>query len=194
MHLIIALFSDNRGRRHLTGASGHSFNTITRALRSQQAAVRAATLTSQRLATPRRTVWPSAPLGAQTAVSNGGPAVISLTVNPPAGRQAVLFDLVVFFLFLGGGKWTEFIQRFSNLWPLKALLPNIPPFMHTFKHRRRCQPWRAKASSSGAVRVRRLAQGHLDAQQTLPDFAMLRFATRNFPANLTNQWRRLELT
>ena len=121
MHLIIALFSDNRGRRHLTGASGHSFNTITRALRSQQAAVRAATLTSQRLATPRRTAWPSAPLGAQTAVSNGGPAVISLTVNPPAGRQAVLFDLVVFFLFLGGGKWTEFIQRFSNLWPLKAL-------------------------------------------------------------------------
>ena len=36
--------------------------------------------------------------------------------------------------------------------------------MHTFTHRRRCQPRRATASSSGAVRVRCLAQGHLNTQ------------------------------
>jgi hypothetical protein len=33
-------------------------------------------------------------------------------------------------------KWTAFIQRFSNQWPIKALyntiLPDIYPFMHTF--------------------------------------------------------------
>ena len=40
----------------------------------------------------------------------------------------------------------------------------IHPFMYTFTHRRRCQPCRATASSSGAVRVRRLAQGHLDTR------------------------------
>ena len=32
--------------------------------------------------------------------------------------------------------------------------------MHTFTHRRRCQRWRATASSSVAVSVRCLAQGH----------------------------------
>ena len=36
--------------------------------------------------------------------------------------------------------------------------------MHTFTHQRRCQPCNATASSSRAVRVRRLAQGHLDTQ------------------------------
>ena len=41
---------------------------------------------------------------------------------------------------------------------------NIHPFMHTFTHRRRCHPRRAIASSSGAVRARRLAQGHLETQ------------------------------
>ena len=34
--------------------------------------------------------------------------------------------------------------------------------MHKFTHQRRCQPRRVTASSSGAVRVRRLAQGHID--------------------------------
>ena len=37
-------------------------------------------------------------------------------------------------------------------------------FIHTFTHRRRCQPRKATASPSGAVRVRRLAQGHLDTR------------------------------
>ena len=45
-----------------------------------------------------------------------------------------------------------------------TILPHIHPFMHTFTHRRRCQPCKATASSSGAVRVRCLAQGHLDNQ------------------------------
>jgi hypothetical protein len=45
-----------------------------------------------------------------------------------------------------------------------TILPNIHPFTHTFTHRRRSLPRRATASSSGAVRVRRLAQGHLDTQ------------------------------
>ena len=48
-----------------------------------------------------------------------------------------------------------FIPRFSNIHPF---------IMHTFTHRRRCQPRRATASWSGAVRVRCLAQGHLDTQ------------------------------
>ena len=46
-----------------------------------------------------------------------------------------------------------------------TILPNNHPFMHTFTHRRRRQPCKAIASWSGAVRVRCLAQGHLDTQQ-----------------------------
>ena len=34
--------------------------------------------------------------------------------------------------------------------------------MHTFTHRRRSQPRKATASSSGSARIRCLAQGHLD--------------------------------
>ena len=56
------------------------------------------------------------------------------------------------------GKWTAFIQRFPNQWLLKALyniaIANIHAFMHPFSDRRRCQPCKATASSSGAVRVR----------------------------------------
>ena len=44
---------------------------------------------------------------------------------------------------------------------------NIPSFMHTFTHRRRCQPCKAAAGSSGAVRVRCFAQGHLDKHRRL---------------------------
>ena len=44
-----------------------------------------------------------------------------------------------------------------------TILPNNHPFMLTFTHRRRC-PCNAKTSSSGAVRVRDLAPGHLDIQ------------------------------
>ena len=71
------------------------------------------------------------------------------------------------------GRWTASTQRFSNQWPLKALNntashspvhPHIHPFILTFTHWRRSQPRRATASWSGAVRVRRLAQGHLDTQ------------------------------
>ena len=36
--------------------------------------------------------------------------------------------------------------------------------MHPFTHRRRSQPRRATASSSGAIRERRLAQGHHETQ------------------------------
>ena len=53
----------------------------------------------------------------------------------------------------------HFIQRFSYRRPLKALynVAHIHPFIHTFTHRRRCQPRRVTASSSGAVRVSSLA-------------------------------------
>ena len=40
----------------------------------------------------------------------------------------------------------------------------ILPDIHPFTHRRWSQPWKATASSSGAVRVRRLAQEQLDTQ------------------------------
>ena len=43
-----------------------------------------------------------------------------------------------------------------------TILSNIHPFMHTFTHRQRRQPRKATASSSGAVKLRCLAQGHLD--------------------------------
>ena len=43
-----------------------------------------------------------------------------------------------------------------------TILPHIHPFIHTFTHRPRSQPRKATASSSGAVKVRCLAQGHLD--------------------------------
>jgi hypothetical protein len=70
--------------------------------------------------------------------------------------------------FIGGtprpffGKWTAFIQRFSNQCPALYYLT----FTHscTHSHRRRCQPCEATASLSRAVRVRCLAQGHLDTQ------------------------------
>ena len=41
---------------------------------------------------------------------------------------------------------------------------NLQRFIHTFTHRRRSQPRKALASSSGAVRVRSLARGHFDTQ------------------------------
>jgi hypothetical protein len=41
---------------------------------------------------------------------------------------------------------------------------DLQPFIHTFTHQRRKQPRRSKASSSEAVRVSRLAQGHLNTQ------------------------------
>ena len=53
-------------------------------------------------------------------------------------------------------QWTTFIQHFSHQWPLKALYN-----FHSFTHRLQCQTCKATASSSGAVRVRLLAQGHL---------------------------------
>ena len=46
--------------------------------------------------------------------------------------------------------------------PKRFTLYNIHPFMHTFTHRRRRQPCKATPSSSGAVRMRCLAQGYYD--------------------------------
>ena len=59
-----------------------------------------------------------------------------------------------------------------------TMLPNIHPFINTFTHRRRSQPRRATASSSGAVRVRRLPHGHLDTLYTL---ALAGVRTSNLP-------------
>ena len=42
---------------------------------------------------------------------------------------------------------------------------SLQRLMHTRIHRRRSQPCRATASSSGAVRARRLVQWHFDTQQ-----------------------------
>jgi hypothetical protein len=42
--------------------------------------------------------------------------------------------------------------------------PHIHPFKHTFTHRRRSEPRKATVSSSGAVRVKCLAQEHIDTQ------------------------------
>ena len=47
---------------------------------------------------------------------------------------------------------------------LLTLLSKATSFIHTFAHRRTSLPRRATASSFGAVRVRGLAQGHLDTQ------------------------------
>ena len=55
----------------------------------------------------------------------------------------------------GAHLYSAFIQ--SSL----QCLTNIHPFMYTFTHRQRRQ-----LSWSGAVRVRRLAQGHNDTQGT----------------------------
>ena len=68
---------------------------------------------------------------------------------------------------LGHCKWSNGLHLYSAF-PTSGhskyftTLPNIHPFMHTFTQRWRCQPCKTTASSSGAVRVRRLAQGHLD--------------------------------
>ena len=61
-------------------------------------------------------------------------------------------------------KWTVFIQRCSNQWPLKGLYntASISPIYTHIHTPTQSQPHKATASSSGAVRVRRLAQGHLD--------------------------------
>ena len=58
-------------------------------------------------------------------------------------------------------KLTAFIDHFSDQWLFK-ILPNLHPLMHKFTPRRRCQPCKETASSSGAVRVRCLTKGHLD--------------------------------
>ena len=59
-------------------------------------------------------------------------------------------------------KWTAFILRFSNQWPLEALYitaKQSPNYSHTEGG---VGPRKATASSSGAVRVRCLARGHFD--------------------------------
>ena len=62
-------------------------------------------------------------------------------------------------------EWTAFIQGFPNQWPLKVLYRiACHQFIHTFRHRQRCQPRKATASLLG-VRVRCRAQGHLDTKR-----------------------------
>ena len=53
-------------------------------------------------------------------------------------------------------------SRINTQRPKMRALRWCHPFMHTFTHLRRSQPRRATASWSEAVRVRRLAQGHLN--------------------------------
>ena len=60
-----------------------------------------------------------------------------------------------------------------------TILPNIQPFMQTFTHQRRCQPCKATASLSGAIRVRYLAQRHLDTRRR----PGIELATFRLPAN-----------
>ena len=64
----------------------------------------------------------------------------------------------------------------------KAFMYNIDvhPFIHTFTPRRRCQPRKATTSPSGAVRVRCLAQGHLDTREEEPEIEP---GTFQLPAN-----------
>ena len=45
-----------------------------------------------------------------------------------------------------------------------TILPHIHPFVHIFTNHQRCQQRKVTASSPGAVRVRCLAQGHLDTK------------------------------
>ena len=61
----------------------------------------------------------------------------------------------------------QYLKRDSyyiHIYGICRLQSDLQPFIHSFAHRRRCQPSRATASSSGAVRVRCLPQGHLDTQ------------------------------
>ena len=61
-----------------------------------------------------------------------------------------------------------------------TILPyNIHPIIKKFTQQHRCQPEQVTASLSGAVRLRCLAQGHLD---TLGDLG-IELATFRLPAN-----------
>ena len=63
-----------------------------------------------------------------------------------------------------------------------------PTFTHSCTHRWRCRPYKATASSSGAVRVRCLlgclAQGHLDTLQEEPAIGLATFRLPGQPALL----------
>ena len=64
------------------------------------------------------------------------------------------------------GKQTAFIQRFSNHWPLKALyiIAQHSP-IHSHVHTPTVESTtQGDSQLTGAVRVRRLAQGHLVTQ------------------------------
>jgi len=52
-----------------------------------------------------------------------------------------------------------YIALSQTQWPPKhfTFLPHIHPFIHSFKHWWRCQPYKAPSSSSGAAEVRCLA-------------------------------------
>ena len=74
--------------------------------------------------------------------------------SAPSGRNTTLqaqHSITFLHFYIFGDFAVAFIQC------------NLQPSMHTFTHRRWSQPHMATASSSGAVGVRRLAQGHLDA-------------------------------
>ena len=69
-----------------------------------------------------------------------------------------------------------------------TIFSNIHPFMHPFTHRLRCRPCKATDSTSGAVRMRCLAQGHLDTRTgnlsgNQPTFPVTSQPSR-LPANL----------
>ena len=122
----------------------------------------------------------------QVSIQNDGPVTIELTSpkGPSDPKQVQVYrgkkhtvnernDTVTRltdalgcpFIHRADGKRAAFIQRFfSNQWPFKALYniaSHIHPFMHTFTHRRR---GRQPCKTSGALRVRCLAQGHVDIQ------------------------------
>ena len=63
--------------------------------------------------------------------------------------------------------WLYFYSAFLTSGYSKrfTVVSNIHPSIHVFTHRRRYQPCKGTASSSGAVRGSCLAQGHLDTRR-----------------------------
>ena len=109
-------------------------------------------------------------LSALLSSRHSSPPVPPLSLSLVSGRSSSQLLLVLPLVPLtprGSSEWTAFIPRFFYPWPLSGTLqycPHVHPFIRTVTHRRRCQPRRATASSSGAVRVSCLAQGHLGTQ------------------------------
>ena len=90
-------------------------------------------------------------------------SLLALFIN----LSPILFgEMNLLYPFCQKSIWLHPCHKYLHLGhlPDSFIQSDLQPFIHIFTRRRRCQPCKATASPSGAVRARCPAHGHLAAQ------------------------------